>query len=530
MKRGQCFLKTFEAVVPYLEDESRPFYYHVITFLAAVTLRNFFEFLVSASSIRVLWHHPVHFTLFYASVALWMMLLLRLFTGEAVPRIARSVMVAFCVTPMVPVVDLLMQPLSSYKIQYQYLVPERIKDIWPVFFTFLGRYDGVTPAMRLEILAVCIAAGMYIFLKKRSFLRAIAGGVAAYLMIFWLFGAILYWITALERRAGLPYDTTPRTMIDVYVALALAAFLALAHACAPRDVTEIVKDGRFTRIAHYEMMVVGGLLIGYPWRAGLFNGLASFLELLFVFASMAFACLFSAITNNMEDVRIDSVSSPRRPSVSGAIPKNRYSQIAWTSLLLCVATGAAAGYLQLFLVCCFVGGYAIYSLPPVRMKRLPFLSKGVIAVNSLAALLCGYGFAGREINTLAPGFVLFFLAAFTACANFIDIKDLAGDKAAGIKTLPVLMGPRWSKLLIGSFFLITYSMFPLLFGMEAILVYSILLGLLLFVAINRRSYSEIPVFAIYLLSLALLLCYLLMGHMTSLDEVKPMVQSVSGQS
>lgn len=518
--RAGKLMMPFRALISYLEDESRPFYYYILTFLAAVTLRNLLEFMVSASSLQALWHHPVHFTLFYASLALSVILLLRCFCGESVPRIARAVMTAFCITPIVPIVDVLLQSVWSYRIQYQYLVPERIHDVWAVFFSFLGGYDGVPPAMRLEIFLATVAGGFYIFYKKSSLSRAILAGAALYSMIFWVYGAILYWVLGVEKALGFASDTTPRTMIDVYLLLSLVAFLFLLLLYRSGHFKEILKDSRLSRTVHYELMVVIGVVLAYPWKAGLFQSLADCLELIFLLASVVFACVFSAITNNMEDIRIDAISNPRRPSVSGAIPVQVYRFIAWMALFLSIVLGLAAGYLELFLVCCFIGGYAIYSLPPIRMKRLPFFSKAIIAINSLIMILCGYSLAGREINTLEPRFVLFFLFALTACANFIDIKDLAGDKAAGIRTLPVLMGPRWSKLLIGSFFLITYAMFPLMFGMEAILVYAILLGFLLFVAMNRGSYSETPVFTLYLLSLVLLLSYVYFTGWVHLDGLR----------
>jgi len=508
---GSGLAARFGSLLADLEDDARPFVYYAGTFLAAVTLRNLFEFLVSASSLRVLWHHPIHFGLFYLSVALSIILVLTAFSGERVSRVARVVLTAFCITPLVPVVDVLLQPLWSYKIQYQYLVPERISSLGAVFFSFLGGYDGVTPGMRLEILLAAVAGGLYVAHKTSSAVRAVLGGVAIYAVIFWVYGAILYWMTALERAAGLPADTMPRTMIDLYLLLILACLPAVLCLHRPSHCRELAKDSRLSRVLHYEAMVVLGLVLGYPWKDGLFTRLGGFLELFFLFVAVAFACLFSAITNNMADVRTDEVSNPRRPSVSGAIPPGAYGAIAWLALALSLVYALASGSMGLFLVCAFLGNYLIYSLPPLRLKRVPLFSKSLIAVNSLVLILSGYSFAGREINTLSTRLVWFILVAFTACANVIDLKDLEGDRTAGIRTMPVMVGLRGSRLLIGLFFVAAYAVFPWLLGMEALGVYAAGMGLLLFGAINWRSYREGPVLALYLASLLLVLAYLVVA-------------------
>jgi len=90
-----------------------------------------------------------------------------------------------------------------------------------------------------------------------------------------------------------------------------------------------------------------------------------------------------------------------------------------------------------------------------------------------------------------------FLIGFTLTINFIDIKDYRGDKKLGIKTLPVLMGPKKSKLLIGLFFFLGYVF---IFYITQLILF-IILAFLQFYLINKKSYKEKYIFIVYLLSL-----------------------------
>src|SRR5205085_9038295 len=98
----------------------------------------------------------------------------------------------------------------------------------------------------------------------------------------------------------------------------------------------------------------------------------------------------------------------------------------------------------------------IYSMPPIRFKRVLLFSKLIIAINSLAMILLGYRLLNGDILFFPAVIIPLLLIGFTLTANVIDIKDYEGDKIGGIITLPGLLGLYWSKLIIGMAFLVTY--------------------------------------------------------------------------
>lgn len=145
-------------------------------------------------------------------------------------------------------------------------------------------------------------------------------------------------------------------------------------------------------------------------------------------------------------------------------------------------------------------------MPPYRLKRVPLFSKLIIAFNTLACFLMGYLLSGGSLN-LPFNTVALALLALTATINFIDIKDYEGDKMAGIMTLPTLLGLKWSKRLIGLFFLLSYSLSYFVIDEELFIVPSIITGITLYLLINREAYDERPIFIIYLGSTALLTAF-----------------------
>lgn len=496
-------------IIKYLEGGNNPFYYYIFTFFSAITLRNFVEFMIVSNAHAIQWHHPVHFSLFYISLCLSIIILLYLITREKVERIARVVAASFIITPIVPAIDLLLQVVWDYEIKYQYMIPEKTESILKNYLLFFGNHAGATPGIRFEIFIAMICCSFYVFYKTSSLLKSLLGAILFYSLVFWGYFAILFSIQGIERLAGLLYDTSPKTMIDTYLFLAIHAFLLVLYFYNRAYMTAVVRDIRLTRILHYEMMVIFGFALGYPDSGRFFMSLSNIMEIYFVVLSVVFAFIFSAITNNIADVTIDKISNPDRPSVTGVIPWETYNIIGFTALFFSIVYSLTAGHMILFLIICFIGVYFLYSMPPLRMKRIPFFSKGFIALNSLIMLLAGYSFHGKEITSFPPTVAVFVLICFTACSNLIDIKDYEGDKAAGIKTLPVILGLKQSKMIIGIFFAVGYASFPYIMKMPDLYAPSIIFGIALLLAINIQPYKDKIVFSLYLLSSISLLGYLI---------------------
>ncbi len=82
---------------------------------------------------------------------------------------------------------------------------------------------------------------------------------------------------------------------------------------------------------------------------------------------------------------------------------------------------------------------------------------------------------------------------------------MEGDRAEGIKTLPVLIGKRQAQALISAFFFLSYAMVGKTFNDPKVFVFSVTAGFLQAILINQKNYREGPVFLVYVLSLMFVL-------------------------
>ena len=491
-----------------LESSDAPFIYFVLTFFFAITLRNFME--IFSDHPHLFLNMFYHYYVSYICLALALIILFYFATKEKIEKIARLVLPAFLITSIVPILDLILSLGKGYDITY--MLPETHGNLWLRFFTFFGDFPGkgVTPGMRIEIGLILLGSFIYFFIKNCGVLKSLIFSFLTYSLIF-AYGIVPFGVRALVSIFGAKFELTTLLLLKFYLLLLFVLGIWVFYLYKKKYFIEIIKDMRVLRILHYELMFLLGLVLAIkidlslsePW----FNQYAIF-NWFFLMAAILFACLFSIITNNLADYDIDKISNKQRPSVSKAVPVEHYKGLSWACLCLAIIYSLSVNYLSSFLILLFIGNYFLYSMPPLRLKRIPFFSKLLISLNSLVLLILGYYFVARNLN-IPVGIAVFFLVCLTAAINFIDLKDYEGDKGAGIKTIPTLLGLKKSKLIIGSFFLISYIAAYFLLKNIYLLAPLIILGGVQFWLINRENYSEKPIFVVYLLSSSFLIIYLL---------------------
>jgi len=236
------------------------------------------------------------------------------------------------------------------------------------------------------------------------------------------------------------------------------------------------------------------------------------LQVISISVSITLACLFALFLNNIVDIEIDKISNVNRPLVAGDISLNNYVKMAWVLFFVTILYSLIINKLIVPLVIMsFMGNYFIYSAEPLRLKRIPFFSKLIISFNSFLFILLGYWISYGSLKNFPEGFIPLILLGFTAVINFIDIKDYEGDRKEGIKTLPVLLGLKKSKLVIGSFFIITFLSVYFVFNEMIVLIPLTIVSMIEFYFVNRKNFDERPVFLVYLLGLlGLIILYVIL--------------------
>ncbi len=155
-------------------------------------------------------------------------------------------------------------------------------------------------------------------------------------------------------------------------------------------------------------------------------------------------CGTSQAANDWYDRHVDAINEPGRPIPSGRIPGRLglHIAIAWTALSLLVAAllgGFAFGAAVVGLTLAW-----IYSAPPLRLKRNGWWGNTACAA-CYEGLPWVTGAAVMAGGAVPDGRVLAIAALYSAGAHGImtlnDFKSVAGDRAMGIRSLPVQLGP-----------------------------------------------------------------------------------------
>jgi 4-hydroxybenzoate polyprenyltransferase len=490
-------------IVSRIEKKKFAFYHYLIFFFTIIQLRNLLEDFSAHTGLSFEMH--LHFNLYYVCIVLSILLILKLITGEETTKTFRSVSLFFSTILVGPVVDIIIS--GAGKSQITYYFNESAEQLIARYFSFFGEYVGygATTGLKIHVFFILIFLFIYTLIKTgKNFFK---GFLTSFIVYNILFLSSIFPLLV-EKSLGIKYSD--RMMILLFWPASLCILTALFYKENKQMFLAIVKDSRPERMIYYLLLVGMGAGIGYQK----FQIKPEFSGLCFVIIclSLVLAIYFSIVTNNLADYEIDKISNPGRPLFKYDFSKENYVAFGCISLLLSLVGSAIISYQAFFCVLLFIGLYYIYSMPPLRFKRVPFFSKLVISINSLLASLLGYSLyltpnsRGYYFLSYFPEkFTLFFLI-LTFSANFIDLKDYEGDKAEGIKTLPVVLGLEEAKVLMALFFSFPYFYIIYLFP-------ELKLGCYFFIGLNswlliKKNYDEKRLFVSFLISIVFLIFYL----------------------
>ncbi|HZW57089.1 MAG TPA: UbiA family prenyltransferase [Nitrososphaerales archaeon] len=151
--------------------------------------------------------------------------------------------------------------------------------------------------------------------------------------------------------------------------------------------------------------------------------------------------------SDIADIEYDRINSPNRPLASGRV-KTRHAEIIAVSLIsasLLAVSMVNAATLSLFVVFLLLG--LSYSIPRANVKRI-FPLKAVVPSSGAAVITLAGGLAAQGLRP-----VVFFIAIAFALFALVtlllgDIADLKGDSRTGVRSFPIVIGPKNSVLFV----------------------------------------------------------------------------------
>jgi len=496
--------KSLRKIINSLENSKIPFIYFILTFIFVISLRNFIELFSDSDKSQISFAEFFHYDISYIALAMVIIILLYFFIKKDILKITRIVLTSFLILLIVPIIDLIWS--FGKGLNMAYMMPGYHSNLMQRFFTFFGDFSGlgITPGIRIEIIIVLLGVFFYIYINSSRIIKSLLAVLFAYPICFFYLAAP-FLAKGLLEIFGLTYKHSDSLMTNFFLLVILFAGIFIAYILNKKYFKLIIKDIRPFRLLHFELMFLIGFIIGFSKFGTFVLDSANIFSFIFIPTGIAFAWLYSVITNNIVDYDIDKISNNNRPLIGSKINKAIYCRLSWIILFIALFYPLMVSFKAFFMILLFIGNYFLYSMPPLRLKRIPLFSKMIISFNSLILVMLGFIISTGKLEGFPVILIAFFLIGFTLAINFIDIKDYEGDKKVGIKTLPVVLGLKRSKFIIGLFWLIGYTLISLIINNFYLIVLFFILGIIEFILINREKYDEGPILIIYLISIFLIL-------------------------
>ncbi|MGC9968249.1 MAG: UbiA family prenyltransferase [Minisyncoccia bacterium] len=468
----------------------------------------------------------VHYFLFYFGVFISSSLILCIFVPN-ITKVTKFLFFGFPILWLPPIVDLIVSHGGGYRMAYVFptnIISFFATALWSPTISPLG---GVTPGIHAELVVIIIGILGYVFIKTRSVGKSVGATVLIYCAwVFWIaFPAFLGKIAGVPSFALLiSAFSSPRLLQNLIQPNLLPSYAHAAEVVFNGGISvifyvldfllmvvwailynvkfarAIAKNLRFTRLVYYVSLVVIGALVAvrmFPPQSP-----TSWIDI-FLFASLVIsyfcAWAFAVGINDLADIKIDAASNPDRPLPSGAATASDFGNANSFFLVWLLVGGFICGYWTFFTVLVFTAAYYIYSAPPLRMKRVPILPSFLISLASLSAFTAGFYFidTNKFVFDLPMRLAALIVVHITLAANLKDIKDIAGDRADGIWTIPVLFGKEKGKQIVGAMFAVAFLAVPTILHSWTLFLPSLMAAILGYIFTVMKNYREGRVFALY---------------------------------
>ena len=428
-----------------------------------------------------------------------------------------------------PIIDL---SIGGARIAYVFASPAvLLKD----FLTFFGPLagSGATLGLRVEFVFIVLLLGVYVYVHTRRWLPTILGMISGYALVFatmtlpslltpsnainivWgrfgILGNSLISHDAFHPLYAM-YQAVDYQSFDLFfdVAQAQAWYLILCVAGViwlyqvRKDVARAMfRNIRPERLSHFFIAGLLGGLIALAEGSIINWTILDFITIAVALFTITFAWTFAVVVNDLVDESIDAISNKERPLITGALSPRIMRDAAFVCGVMSLMGALALGSYATFWILFFSATYYIYSAPPLRVKRVPILASAFIGISTLAIMLLGFFLisANQMLAAFPAPIALLVILFMTTVTNVRDLKDIKGDAAAGIWTLPTLLGDSRSRMVIGAMMFAAYILVPIFIPITVLWIPSLLAGAVSWIGLVRGR-GERFVFPIYFLFLA----------------------------
>jgi chlorophyll/bacteriochlorophyll a synthase len=232
----------------------------------------------------------------------------------------------------------------------------------------------------------------------------------------------------------------------------------------------------------------------WAFMCGVISSGASLAEnWLFLIAGIALTgpivCGTSQIINDWCDRHVDAINEPDRPIPSGRVPGRWPIGLAFAGCILSLLVGAALGPWVFAATCLALFCGWAYSSPPFRLKRSGWLGPLVCALSYEG--LSWFTGASVMLGGVPTATTLYVLLLYSLGAHGImtlnDFKAVAGDRATGLRSLPVIMGVRKAALFACAVMVVAQACVVALLLAKGLIISAVVVGVFLVIQIGLMT-------------------------------------------
>lgn len=458
------------------------------------------------------WAHLFLFFLF--SYLILLPLIMNL--GKSKLEEAASVLLfGFLIILFPPIIDKIIFGDSFY---WSFYIFDSLANMPSRFFTFFGEkpHLGITYGVRAEVALVLMGSFLYGLIKTGKLLRTTLITFATYTALF-ILGTLPSWLTyiilgpsknLLEIRdthiAELflsPEVILGREVLDLRSALSykmsLLLFL-LIFGCVfllwywvkRKECLAFLKNVRWPQVFYHNgLLLLGMLLALFYTEVSIPSNFFSLVALLVLMLAVTFSWLASVLWNDLFDQKIDTHTNAFRPLITGVLTASQYHTYALTLFFFSIFGALLVSFQAALILVAYQALAILYSLPPFRLKRFLGIATLIAGFAGILVLFVGYTTLtpGHTLVGLPVNITLYLLIIYTVMIPLKDFKDVSGDKADKVYTLPVVLGIPRAKIVMSVvvFLVFTSSIFVL--HAPALLLWALLFGSIGFWVIQKAG-------------------------------------------
>lgn len=232
------------------------------------------------------------------------------------------------------------------------------------------------------------------------------------------------------------------------------------------------------------ILAVAGVAVGASLSAGPGEAFSSGNVASVVVAMLSALAIGSAANavNDLYDVDIDRINRPDRPIPSGIVDPRVARTVWWSGAVAGLGLSLPLSAAHLAIALFAVVAVFVYSY---RLKQIPLVGNFLVALVVSLAIIYG-GLATGQVGLSWVGAIAAFLLSL-AREITKDLEDIDGDRANGVKSLPIAFGTRSARTVVLILIAVTIAASPLPFthlSFSGLYLFSVLVaGLLLLFAI-----------------------------------------------